>query len=157
MAVRPQDSRLEAWERREQPLTGLVPWLALPLSVIPVAVVDSHSAAALATGIGLAVLAALWMLWFYRLHPPGWREQPRWPALAMTGLLAVMAAMVLHNPIYGIYTWTGYIFVYRGSQGRWRLLATFVVAVIGATSQDAGLPRSLAQGALYAILLLFNV
>jgi signal transduction histidine kinase len=156
MAVRPQDSRLEAWERREQPLTALVPWLALPLSAIPVAVLDSHSATAFATGMGLAALAALWMLWFYRLHPPGWRERPRWPALAMTGLLAVMAAMVLHDPIYGIYTWTGYIFVYRGSQGRWRLVATFVVAVIAATSQDGGLPRSPAQGAFYGILLLAN-
>jgi signal transduction histidine kinase len=67
-----------------------------------------------------------------------------------------MAAMVLHNPVYGIYTWTGYIFVYRASQGRWRLLATFAVAVIAATSQDGGLPRSPAQGAFYAILLLFN-
>ena len=156
MAVRPQDARLEAWERREQPLTALVPWLVLPLSAIPVAVLDSHSARAFATGMGLAALAALWMLWFYRLHPPGWRERPRWPALAMTGLLAVMAAMVLHNPIYGIYTWTGYIFVYRVSHGRWRLLATFVVAVIAATSQDGGLPRSPEQGAFYGILLLAN-
>jgi signal transduction histidine kinase len=156
MAVRPPDSRLEAWERREQPLTAVVPWFALVLSVIPVAVLDSHSATALATGMGLAVLAALWMLWFYRLHPPGWKERPRWPTLAMTGLLALMAAMVLHNPVYGIYTWTGYIFVYRSAHGRWRLLATFVVAVIGATSQDGGLPRSPAQGAFYAILLLFN-
>jgi signal transduction histidine kinase len=156
MAARPRDSRLEAWERREQPLIGLVPWFALVLSAIPVAVLDSRSATALATGIGLAVLAALWMVWFYRLRPPGWRERPRWPALAMTGLLALMAAMVLHNPVYGIYTWTGYIFVYRASQGRWRLLATFAVAVIAATSQDGGLPRSAAQGAFYAILLLFN-
>jgi signal transduction histidine kinase len=156
MAARPRDSRLEAWERREQPLTGLVPWFALALSVIPVVVLDIHSATALATGIGLAVLAALWMLWFYRLHPPGWRERPRWPALAMTGLLALMAAMVLHNPVYGIYTWTGYIFVYRIALGRWRLLATLVVAVIGATSQDGGLPHTPAHGAFYAILLLFN-
>ena len=107
-------------------------------------------------GIGLALLAALWMLWFFTLHPPGWREPAAMPALAMAGLLALMVVMVLHNPVYGIYTWTGYIFVYRGAQGRWRLLATFVVAVIGATSQDGGLPRSPAQGAFYAILLLFN-
>jgi signal transduction histidine kinase len=106
--------------------------------------------------MGLAVLAALWMLWFYRLHPPGWRERPQWPAFAMTGLLVLMAVMVVHNPVYGIYTWTGYIFVYRGASGRWRLVATFAVAVIGATSQDGGLPRSPAQGAFYTILLLFN-
>ncbi|HEY2075728.1 MAG TPA: sensor histidine kinase [Streptosporangiaceae bacterium] len=157
MAARAPSSRLETWERREQPLMALVPWIALALSAIPVAVLDSHSARTLTLGTGLAVLAALWMLWFFTLHPPGWRERPRMPALAMAGLLVLMAVMVLHNPVYGIYTWTGYIFVYRAAQGPWRLLATFVVAVIGATSQDGGLPRSPAQGAFYAILLLFNV
>src|SRR5262245_11821927 len=156
MTTRALDSRLETWERREQPLLGLVPWFALVRSAIPVAILDSHSASTLVAGIGLTVLAALWMLWFFTLHPPGWRERPRMPALAMAGLLALMAVMVLHNPVSGIYTWTGYIFVYRVAHGRWRLLATFVVAVIGATSQDGGLPRSPGQGAFYAILLLFN-
>jgi hypothetical protein len=91
MAARAPSSRLETWERREQPLMALVPWIALALSAIPVAVLDSHSARTLTLGIGLAVLAALWMLWFFTLHPPGWRERPRMPALAMAGLLVLMA------------------------------------------------------------------
>ena len=34
MAARAPDSRLEAWERREQPLTALVPWFALALELV---------------------------------------------------------------------------------------------------------------------------
>jgi signal transduction histidine kinase len=155
MSRRAPDSRLEAWERREQPMIAVVPWFALVLSVIPAAVVDSASAGALLLDLSLGALAALWMLWFFTLHP-AWQERKPLLAFAVAGLLVLMAFMVLHNPLFGIYTWSGYIFTYKLPMGRWRLLGTVTVAATAATSQDGGLPHSV-QGALfYAILLLFN-
>jgi signal transduction histidine kinase len=155
MSTRAPDSRLDAWERRERPLVALVPWLGLVLSVVCVAAIDSGSARALLVDLALAVLAAAWMLWFFTLHP-AWKDRPPLLTLSVAGLLVLMAVMVLRNPIFGIYSWTGYVFVYTLPLGRWRLLGAVTVAVTTATSQDGGLPHS-AKGALfYAVLLLFN-
>jgi signal transduction histidine kinase len=156
MTTRAPDSRLEAWERREQPLISLVPWLGLVLSVVLAATLDSGSARALLVDLSLAVLAAVWMLWFFTLHP-AWTERPPVLALSVAGLLLLMAVMVLRNPIFGIYTWTGYVFVYTLPLGRWRLLGAVTVAVTTATSQDGGLPHSAKGGLLYGVLLLFNI
>ena len=65
--------------------------------------------------------------------------------------------MVLRNPLFGIYSWTGYIFVYTLPLGRWRLLGALAVAVTSATSQDGGLPHGAKQGLFYGILLFFNI
>ncbi len=127
MTTRAPDSRLEAWERRERPLVKLVPWLGLVLSVISAAGLDSGSPRDVLVDLALAVLAAMW------------------------------AAMVLRNPLFGIYSWTGYIFVYTLPLGRWRLLGALAVAVTSATSQDGGLPHGAKQGLFYGILLFFNI
>jgi ABC-2 type transport system ATP-binding protein len=118
--------------------------------------VESPTTTALAVNAGLALLAAAWMLWFFTLHP---RRTERSPLLvfSVVGLLVIMAVMVVYSPIYGIYSWTGYFFVYRLPPARPRLLGAFVVAVTVATSQAGGLPRTGTAGLIYAVLLLFNV
>jgi len=156
MTARVPSSRLEAWERRERPLVSLVPWLGLVLSTIVVAAGDGGSPGGLLVDVSLAVLAGVWMLWFFTLHP-GWQQRPAVLAVAVAGLLVLMAFMVLRNPIFGIYTWTGYVFVYTLPLGRWRQLGALAVAITTATSQDGGLPHNAKQVLFYAVLLLFNV
>ena len=62
-------------------------------------------------------------------------------------LLALMAALVLRNPLFGFFTWTGYIWASlifkRGARAR--LSAYAPVAVIIATSQHGGLPTGSAS------------
>jgi signal transduction histidine kinase len=149
-------SPMDRWERLERPLLALVPWFALLVAVIPVVVIESPTPAALKVNLGLAALAAAWMLWFFTLHPR-WSERPRLLGFSVAGLLVIMAIMVLLSPIYGIYAWTGYIFVYRLRLGWPRLIGAFVAAVTGATSQAGGVPRTAGGAVLYAVLLLFNV
>ena len=149
-------SRMDRWERLERPLLGVVPWFALLVAVIPVVVIESPTPAAVKVNLGLAALAAAWMLWFFTLHPH-WSERPRLLGFSVAGLLVIMAVMVVLSPIYGIYGWTGYIFVYRLRLGWPRLIGAFVVAVIGATSQAGGVPRTTPAWVLWAVLLLFNV
>jgi signal transduction histidine kinase len=155
MSARTRESWLDAIERREQPVLAVVPWFALVLSVILVAALESPTPAALELNLGLAVLAGAWMTWFFMLRP-AWMERPPWLWFAVTGLLVIMAVMVLHDPIYGIYAWTGYLFVYRLPMGAPRLGGTFVVAVTGATSQAGGLPRTPGGWLIYAVLVVFN-
>ncbi len=77
--------------------------------------------------LGLAVLAA--GVDAVVLHPaPALVGAPAgcW-AFSVAGLLVIMAVMVLLSPIYGIYAWTGYFFVYRLRLGWPRLVGAFVV------------------------------
>src|ERR1700737_4835917 len=141
MSTRAPDSRLDAWERRGRPMVALVPWLGLAGSVVCVAAIDSGSARALLVDLALAVLAAAWMLWFFTLHP-AWKDRTPLLTLSVAGLLVLMAVMVLRNPIFGIYSWTGYVFVYTLPLGRWRLVGAVTVAVTTATSQEGGRPHS---------------
>src|ERR1051326_4472822 len=156
MTMGTRDSWLNVWERREQPMLALVPWFALVLAALLAVVVESPTTTALAVNAGLALLAAAWMLWFFTLHP-GWTERSPLLVFSVVGLLVIMAVMVVYSPIYGIYSWTGYFFVYRLPPARPRLLGAFVVAVSLATSQAGGLPRTGTAALIYAVLLLFNV
>ena len=156
MTMGTRDSWLNVWERREQPMLALVPWFALVLAALLAVVVESPTTTALAVNAGLALLAAAWMLWFFTLHP-GWTERSPLLVFSVVGLLVIMAVMVVYSPIYGIYSWTGYFFVYRLPPARPRLLGAFVVAVTVATSQAGGLPRTGTAALIYAVLLLFNV
>ena len=78
--------------------------------------------AGLLIDLGLAAVTAAWTLWFYTLHP-AWRERRALVSLFLAGLIALMAVMVLRDPYFGIFTWTGYLYVYLLPLGRWRLLA----------------------------------
>jgi signal transduction histidine kinase len=155
MSPRTRESWLDAWERREQPVLAVIPWFALVLSVILVAALESPTTRALEVNLGLAVLAGAWMAWFFIRHP-AWTERSPLLWTAVTGLLVIMAVMVLHDPIYGIYAWTGYLFVYQLPMGVPRLGGTFVVAVTGATAQAGGLPRTPGGWLIYVVLIVFN-
>ncbi len=125
--------------------------------MIVVIAVGTGSAAALLIDLALAAAAAAWMLWLYTLHP-AWRERQELVSLFLAGLIALMAVMVLRDPYFGIFTWTGYLYVYLLPLGRWRLLAAAAVAVIAATSQNGGLPVHTTAGLVtYAVLVSFNV
>jgi signal transduction histidine kinase len=147
-------SRLDDWERRERPTLLAVPYAALVLSVVVVAAAGTIT---WPENLGLSVAAAAWMLLFFTLHP-AWRERPVLMGVFLAGLIAVMAVMVVRAPWYGIFSWSGYIYIFYLPLGRWRVLAAAVVGVVAATSQDGGLPAH-KPGPLiaYAVLLLFNV
>jgi signal transduction histidine kinase len=148
---------LDAWERLEQPLLFGLPYFALALSVIVVIAVGTGSAAALLADLALAAAAAAWMVFLYTLHP-AWRERRKLVSLFLVGLIVLMAVMVLRDPYFGIFTWTGYLYVYLLPLGRWRLLAAAAVAVIAATSQNGGLPEHTTAGLVtYAVLVSLNV
>ena len=56
------------------------------------------------------------------------------------GLVAFAVVLVLNDPVYGFFSWTGYIWIFRLLEGTWRLPALLVVATITGTSQHGGLP-----------------
>jgi ABC-type Na+ transport system ATPase subunit NatA len=63
------------------------------------------------------------------------------------GLMVLAAVLVLNDPVYGFYSWTGYLWIFRVLDGHWRVPALLAVATITGTSQHGGAPsRSVDAG-----------
>jgi signal transduction histidine kinase len=105
----------------------------------------------------LSIVSAAWMLWMYTLHP-AWRSSPRVMALFITVLIVLGAGLVLDNTIFGIYTFTIYLYVIRYLLWPWRLLGAAGVGLLAATSQAYGDNKDTAGGVLiYLIIIAVNV
>ena len=55
-------------------------------------------------------------------------------------LLGLSAALVIRQPLYGFYTWTGYFWAWRLFTGRGRLIGVALVAAVTAISQTGAGP-----------------
>jgi signal transduction histidine kinase len=134
-------ARLERWEQREQPVIAALPYVMLAVATLATVLIKfSGGLVAMLPDLGLSVAAGAWMAWFFPLHP-GWRLRPRVMGVFFVGLLVLMATLVIRDPWFGFYTFTGYFFVFWLPSGRWRLLGVCAVATITGTSQNGGLPQ----------------
>jgi signal transduction histidine kinase len=130
---------------RELRLLMLLPQLMLVIATaLSVGIIDSASTAKVAAELGLAVLASASMALIWVLRPR-WETQRPLMVGIYSVLLGLMLALVLLDPLFGFYTWTGYIWGSLLFTRRWRLLAYVPVAVIVATSQHGGLPKESAS------------
>jgi signal transduction histidine kinase len=94
--------------------------------------------------LGLAALAGAWMGLIYALRSR-WQQRQRLMEACFVVLLGLMAALVLHNSLFGFFTWTGYLWAALVLAVRWRMPAFAAVAVITATAQHGGLPTGSAS------------
>ena len=132
--------RLDWWERREQPVLAVFPYVMLAISTLATVIIKfSGGLVPLLPDLGLCVATAAWMAWFFPLHP-GWRDRPRIMAVFFPGLVVLMAILVIRDPWFGFFTFTGYFFVFWLPGRRWRVLGVCAVASITGTSQNGGLP-----------------
>ncbi len=56
------------------------------------------------------------MLWFVTLHRR-WRDRRRLMVVFFAGLVVISAVLVLNNPVYGFFSWTGYLWLHEVVQG----------------------------------------
>jgi signal transduction histidine kinase len=105
----------------------------------------------------LSILSAAWMLWMYTLHP-AWRYRPRVMALFITVLIVLGTGLVLDQTLFGLYTFTIYLYVIRYLPWPWRLLGAAAVGILAATSQAYGVNKDTVSGVLiYMIIIVVNV
>jgi signal transduction histidine kinase len=105
----------------------------------------------------LSAMSAAWTLWMFTLHP-AWHSGPRVMAVFIGVLTALGALLVLVNTLFGVYTFTIYLFVFRYLAWPWRLLGAAAVGVIAATSQAYGVNKDTATGVfIYLIIVAANV
>jgi signal transduction histidine kinase len=129
---------------RELRLLLVLPYVMLAIATGLAVGIDHGQAGKLLGDLGLAALTASWMAVIQALRLQ-WHQRQLLMAACYVVLLALMTALVLRDPIYGFYTWTGYIWGAVVFAARWRLLVYAPVAVITATSQHGGLPTGSAS------------
>ncbi|MDI6101478.1 sensor histidine kinase [Actinoplanes sp. NEAU-A12] len=130
----------------EGPATAREPWLtwlsygtlASALLVVVIARdVDDLPREDLPTILAVTCVTALWIAWWVDMHP-SWQERRGLMLIFLAGLLALNLLLVLCSPLFGIFTWTGYIFAGYAVRGRWPMVAVLPVAAINALSQVGG-------------------
>ncbi|GAA1592538.1 sensor histidine kinase [Actinoplanes couchii] len=121
--------------------------------------VDDLYHASLPVILGLVALAAAWM-WFWIDRHPAWQHRRALMGVFLAGLLVINLMLVLASPLFGIFTWTGYVFVGYAMPGMWQLAGVPLVAAINALSQIGGW-RTFATDEdgplIYATVLLCNL
>jgi signal transduction histidine kinase len=150
---------LEFWERREVPVLRAMPYVLLVLCV-GFDVATRHGVdGPMLVDLGLALAAAALMAAMDRAdRRESWTDPQTVLSTAVATaffvvLVAISAALVISEPVYGFYTWTGYFWAWRLLEGRARLAGVTVVAAITAVSQTGSGPYDSA----FAIVGLFVV
>ncbi|GIE77511.1 hypothetical protein Aph02nite_34610 [Actinoplanes philippinensis] len=99
--------------------------------------VDGLPQRGLGTIVPVALLTAAWIAWWVDLHP-AWRKRGGLMLIFLIGLLALNFLLVMCSPLFGVFTWTGYIFLGYAAPGRWQIAGVLPVAAINAMSQIGG-------------------
>lgn len=91
-------------QKRSWPvLVTVVPYVLLGLLVAFTVVVKRDDRPSLLVDLALCALAALWMLVLFTLRP-AWRDNTALMLVFFTGLMAIMAVLVVRDPWFGAFT-----------------------------------------------------
>ncbi len=127
-------------DRRWYPVVTVMPYLVVTI-LAAFTVIQRHAQPrSLLIDLGLCVVDALWMLGMFTLHP-AWRERPRVMGVFITGLIVIMAILVLREPWFGFLVIAGYVFTFAVLPWPWRLAAIAAIAMVAGTAQMSGLPK----------------
>jgi signal transduction histidine kinase len=149
---------VEGWRRRIDRRLRLLPYAALAGSTALVLVVGDRLAhAPLPVELGLVAVTLLWQFCLVTLRHD-FDSNMRLQVIFFLGLLALCAALVWSNSLFGFFAWTGYLYI-SGFRGRWQLAGAAGVAVMTATSQVGGFQvlTTATMWRVYAIVLAFNI
>ncbi|MCC8243477.1 sensor histidine kinase [Saccharothrix luteola] len=148
---------LDTWERRLNVAGHAIPYFVLVLTTVMYLVVGTDTGPTTAVNVGIAAATGLWMLWWYTLHP-GWRSRTGLMALFFVGILVSYALLGLRDPMFGFFSFAGYIYAIDVLPGRWKLVGVSATGVLAATSLYGGLPPAeLGAIVVYLIIVVFIV
>ena len=160
MTTSRREEWLDFWERRELPvLTGL-PYVLLTLCTAVDLVAGGGGPVELAIAAAAAALMASIDL---RDHRSAWTEPqtalgPKAAVVAFLALTGLSAALVISQPLFGFYVFTGYFWAWKLLEGRARWVGVALVAGTVAISQTGSGPyRNAGQMAALAAVYLVNL
>ena len=132
--------RLQFWEERERRSLHALPYVLLVVAVA----LDIASRGGL-TGPGLIdlAIAAASLVWMVAIELVQRRDGgPTVQAAMFAVLIGLSAALVIRQPVYGFYSFTGYIWAFRtlSPNPRLRLVGLALVAMLSAIAQTGSGP-----------------
>jgi signal transduction histidine kinase len=130
--------RKEPWERQETTFLRFSPYGLLALPTVITLLQPAPSPGHLLVTLGIAALAAGWVLGLDTLNPTWRQEERKLPAIYFLGLLVLAAVLIVRAPWYGIFAFTGYLRAFVCLTGAWRLVGIGVNAFLLALSQVGG-------------------
>jgi signal transduction histidine kinase len=139
----------QAWiERREQRAQRVLPLGLLALSVCLDLLIGEADAATFA--LVAALFVALAVMW-----PRALRKRGAWGVALLVIQLALSAALVLRDPIYGFFAWSGYVTVALLPR---RLVGAGVLAtaLVTGVSQVGGVPHDTSEWVVFVVVWLAN-
>jgi signal transduction histidine kinase len=130
---------LDMWERRLTVAGRAIPYFVLVLTTTVYLVTGTDPWPTKAVNIGIAVATGLWMLWWFTLHPD-WRSRRGLMAVFFLGILVAYALLGLRDPMFGFFSFAGYVYAIEVLPGRWKLAGVSATGVLAATSLYGGFP-----------------
>ncbi|APU16871.1 MULTISPECIES: sensor histidine kinase [Actinoalloteichus] len=126
-------------ERREIVVISVLPYLLLAASTVVTLLQPVWGEPVPGPLVlGLALLTALWLVWFDVVQARGRRNGPS-TVLYYAGLTVLAGSLTAIAPWYGIFAFVGYVHAFLFLHGRWRYLGVTVTAMIAAVSYVGGI------------------
>jgi signal transduction histidine kinase len=138
----------------------VLPFVALAGSAVLTVIADTPvSTAPFAVTLAVVAVTAGWMYWLIIRHPE-WERRTRLMAVFFIGLWLLMAVLILCDPLFGFFAWSGYLYTLYALRGRWRLVGTAAIGLLTAASQMGGFPVLVETPQVlpvFGMVLLFNI
>lgn len=125
------------WDRREHAFSEVAAYLLLAVSTVVSLLPVWDLAVDVPAVLGLTLATAVWVAWFFTLHPE-WRRNRPLMGLYYVGLTVLSAGLVALAPWYGIFAFTGYVHAALCLEGRWRYAGVAATSTITAVTYVGG-------------------
>jgi signal transduction histidine kinase len=133
---------LDASEQRVRRIVGVIPYLALAVSVLLTAMQGGQSRSywlRLAVVVAVAFGWMLSMLWISTVYP-AWTRRRALPIAYFAGLLVLIAILIAFSPLFGFFAFTGYLHATELLTGPLRFAGVGATALLTSLSQAGGIP-----------------
>jgi signal transduction histidine kinase len=133
-------AEFDSWERKENAVLKVLPYFLLAASLVfamlqpIVGLQHVHYPAT----FGLAGATVLWLLWFHTLHPE-WHDNRRLMGMFYTVEMLMALGLVALTPLFGFFTFIGYIHAFQYLHNRWRYVGIAATAPIASVSYVGGI------------------
>ncbi len=150
-----QDKRLERWEGRLERLSEAVPYALLAVAAALAWLIDEQGGRGNGPAtLGLAALAAAWMLAMVTLRPAR-ADRKGIPELYVTGLIILIAALNTRGIWFAtFFAFVGYLHSWRYLSGIWRFAGVTATAAVSVPVYLGGPPDLASPADLLTYLLL---
>ncbi len=157
--VRAEAGRLGEWERRLGALMRVLPYFALGVSVVLAATVTLGAGHSLPYTLALSGAAFGWLLLRSAMDRFRIDAERPWLAGAHFGvLLALICQLVLANPVFGFFAFSGYVHAMLHLRGRRRVVGVAMTTLPTSVSQIGGaLPTTGSLAGVFAVAVCFNL